>query len=54
MIKLKNKIFGTTKEQEVFMADFPMMTNHGTLLSMVLNDLSFLRSSVHTVPFSFL
>jgi DNA-directed RNA polymerase subunit beta len=32
MIKLKNKIFGTTKEQEVFMADFPMMTNHGTFI----------------------
>ena len=32
MIKLKNKIFGSTKEQEVFMADFPMMTNHGTFI----------------------
>ncbi len=32
MIKLKNKILGSTKEQEVFMADFPLMTDHGTFI----------------------
>lgn len=32
MVKLKNKILGTEKEQEVFMADFPMMTEHGTFV----------------------
>jgi DNA-directed RNA polymerase subunit beta len=32
MVKLKNKILGTEKEQEVFMADFPMMTEHGTFI----------------------
>ena len=31
-IKLKNKTFGTTKEQEIFMADFPLMTPHGTFV----------------------
>ncbi len=28
MVRLKNKILGSVKEQEIFMADFPMMTNH--------------------------
>jgi DNA-directed RNA polymerase subunit beta len=32
MVKLKNKILDTEKEQEVFMADFPMMTDHGTFI----------------------
>ncbi len=32
MVKLKNKILGSVKEQEVFMADFPMMTDHGTFI----------------------
>lgn len=32
MVRLKNKILGTTKEQEIFMADFPMMTDHGTFI----------------------
>jgi len=32
MVRLKNKILGSTKEQEVFMADFPMMTDHGTFI----------------------
>ncbi|HEY1037250.1 MAG TPA: DNA-directed RNA polymerase subunit beta [Candidatus Paceibacterota bacterium] len=32
MVKLKNKILGSTKEQEIFMADFPMMTDHGTFI----------------------
>jgi len=30
--RLKNKNTGSLKEQEVFMADFPMMTNHGTFI----------------------
>src|SRR5687767_13388778 len=28
-VKLKNLILGTEKEQEIFMADLPIMTNHG-------------------------
>jgi DNA-directed RNA polymerase subunit beta len=31
-IKLKNFILGTEKEQEIFMADFPLMTSHGTFI----------------------
>ncbi|MDD5068115.1 MAG: DNA-directed RNA polymerase subunit beta [Candidatus Pacebacteria bacterium] len=31
-VKLKNKILGETKEQEIFMADFPFMTSHGTFI----------------------
>lgn len=31
-VRLKNKIFGSVKEQEIFMADFPLMTNHGTFI----------------------
>ncbi len=31
-IKLKNHILGTEKEQEIFMADFPLMTSHGTFI----------------------
>ena len=31
-VKLKNHILGTEKEQEVFMADFPIMTSHGTFI----------------------
>ena len=31
-VKLTNKILGTVKEQEIFMADFPMMTVHGTFI----------------------
>ena len=31
-VNLKNKIAGSTKEQEIFMADFPVMTNHGTFI----------------------
>ncbi len=31
-IKLKNKTLGTEKEQEIFLADFPMMTDHGTFI----------------------
>lgn len=31
-IKLKNFLMNTTKEQEIFMADFPLMTNHGTFV----------------------
>lgn len=30
--KLVNKILGGEKEQEIFMADFPMMTRHGTFI----------------------
>lgn len=31
-IKLVNKITGTEKEQEIFMTDIPMMTEHGTFI----------------------
>lgn len=31
-VRLKNKILGTTKEQEVLMADIPLMTDHGTFI----------------------
>jgi len=31
-VKLTNKILGTAKEQEIFMADFPIMTPHGTFI----------------------
>lgn len=31
-IKLKNKVVGSEKEQELFLADFPLMTNHGTFI----------------------
>ncbi len=32
MVKLKNKILSTEKEQEVFLADFPVMTENGTFI----------------------
>ena len=31
-VELLNKTLGTSKEQEVFLADFPIMTNHGTFI----------------------
>ena len=31
-IKLKNKMFNSEKEQEIFLADFPLMTSHGTFI----------------------
>ncbi|MBI5133892.1 MAG: DNA-directed RNA polymerase subunit beta [Candidatus Taylorbacteria bacterium] len=31
-IKLKNKTFNSEKEQEIFLADFPLMTSHGTFI----------------------
>jgi len=31
-VQLENKTLGTTKEQEIFMADFPLMTDHGTFV----------------------
>ena len=31
-VKLQNKMLGTIKEQEVFMADLPLMTNYGTFI----------------------
>ncbi len=31
-VKLSNKILNTVKEQEIFMADFPLMTVHGTFI----------------------
>src|SRR3990167_9752442 len=31
-VKLKNLIVGTEKEQEIFMADLPLMTSHGTFI----------------------
>ncbi|PIR86379.1 DNA-directed RNA polymerase subunit beta, partial [Candidatus Kaiserbacteria bacterium CG10_big_fil_rev_8_21_14_0_10_43_70] len=32
VVKLKNKTTGETKEQEIFLADFPWMTDHGTFI----------------------
>ncbi len=31
-VKLKNKLLSTEKEQEIFMTDIPLMTNHGTFI----------------------
>ncbi len=31
-VKLKNLVMGTEKEQEIFMADLPLMTSHGTFV----------------------
>src|SRR3990167_5049119 len=31
-VRLKNKIVGSVKEQEIFMADFPLQTQHGTFI----------------------
>ncbi|MCI0532650.1 DNA-directed RNA polymerase subunit beta [bacterium] len=31
-VRLNNKTFHTTKEQEIFLADFPLMTSHGTFI----------------------
>ncbi len=31
-VRLKNKTLNSVKEQEIFMADFPLMTNHGTFV----------------------
>lgn len=31
-VKLTNKTLGSSKEQEIFMADMPLMTNHGTFV----------------------
>src|ERR1035437_7888683 len=32
IVRFKNKIVNSTKEQEIFMADLPIMTSHGTYL----------------------
>ena len=32
VVKLKNKTLGTESQQEIFLADFPMMTDHGTFI----------------------
>ena len=32
VVTLKNKTIGGTKEQEIFLTDFPMMTDHGTFI----------------------
>lgn len=32
-VKLTNKTLGTEKEQELFLADIPLMTNHGTFVT---------------------
>jgi DNA-directed RNA polymerase subunit beta len=32
VVKLKNKTLGTENQQEIFLADFPMMTDHGTFI----------------------
>ncbi len=32
MVRVKNKILGSVKEQEIFMADLPLMTDHGTFV----------------------
>ncbi len=31
-VKLTNKVLGSVKEQEIFLSDFPLMTNHGTFI----------------------
>ena len=31
-VRLTNKITGSSKEQEIFLSDIPMMTNHGTFI----------------------
>lgn len=31
-VRLKNKTLGVAKEQEIFIADFPLMTSHGTFI----------------------
>jgi DNA-directed RNA polymerase subunit beta len=31
-VKLKNKTLGSSKEQEIFIADMPLMTSHGTFI----------------------
>ncbi|MSR78733.1 MAG: DNA-directed RNA polymerase subunit beta [Candidatus Taylorbacteria bacterium] len=31
-VRLKNKVLGSVKEQEIFLADFPMQTSHGTFI----------------------
>jgi DNA-directed RNA polymerase subunit beta len=31
-VKLTNKLLGTVKEQEIFMSDIPLMTEHGTFI----------------------
>ena len=31
-VKLTNKILGTVKEQEIFMSELPLMTDHGTFI----------------------
>src|SRR3989344_1273799 len=31
-VRLKNKTLGVSKEQEIFLADLPMMTSHGTFI----------------------
>ncbi len=31
-VKLKNKILGTVKEQEIFLSEVPLMTSHGTFI----------------------
>ena len=31
-VRLKNKVLGKEKEQEIFLADFPVMTSHGTFI----------------------
>lgn len=31
-VKLANRTFNSSKEQEIFLADFPMMTSHGTFI----------------------
>ncbi|MFQ5661773.1 MAG: DNA-directed RNA polymerase subunit beta [Candidatus Paceibacteria bacterium] len=31
-VRLKNKTTGSSKEQEIFLTDFPMMTDHGTFI----------------------
>lgn len=32
IVRLKNKTIGGSKEQEIFLADFPVMTDHGTFI----------------------
>ncbi|OGC94612.1 DNA-directed RNA polymerase subunit beta, partial [Candidatus Adlerbacteria bacterium RIFOXYB1_FULL_48_10] len=32
IVRVKNKVAGTEKEQEIFLADFPVMTDHGSFV----------------------
>jgi len=50
-VRLTNKTLGTEKEQEMFLADLPMMTLMGVLLCLVLNESLFLSLPARLVRF---